>query len=283
MAHYHNYHLVCQLFYYMIFNGAEFGITSTNNFSYFFKYSIINNTLYISDPISCTFNKQSNISIFKAMWYVLMLAEKSFQNQSEHENLKSHYQSFYIDLKNDKDDVPSTSTQKSKKRQPLENDNKTTKQTKFKLSSIKQMIGYGASGVVKLYEKLNNENIAIKIIDMAKNPKGFAQAKNELNIYEILFQLQGDYIPKIEFIWECYPFLIFGMTLIDKLEVGVMSMDQKQQLQIILDKIHDLKVTHNDLRFENIITDKNDKVWLIDFGKAKAHSSQDEIDDDVWQ
>ena len=159
----------------------------------------------------------------------------------------------------------------------------------FKLSSIKEMIGYGATGIVKIYENFRDKDIAIKIVDMANNRNGFEQAKHEVAIYETLRQLQGDCIPKIEFVWECYPFFIFGMTLIKKLgdHVRYMSMDGKKnvmiQLKMILDKIHDVKVTHNDLRFENIIVDNDKKVWLIDFGQAVADSNLDQIDDDEWQ
>ena len=121
------------------------------------------------------------------------------------------------------------------------------------------MIGYGATGIFKIYENFDGQDITIKIVDMANNRNGFEHVKHEVAIYETLSQLQEDCIPKIEFVWERYTFFIFGMTLIKKLGVHVrsMSMDENKdvmiKLKMILNKIHDVKVTHNDLRFENII------------------------------
>ena len=59
-----------------------------------------------------------------------------------------------------------------------------------------------------------------------------------------------------------------------------MTMDQKiavvYQLKNILYNIHKLKVSQNDIRFENIIIDKDNKVWLIDFGLAMVDPSREQ-------
>ena len=292
ISHLHNYKLICQLFFYMILNKSTFGIASTNNLNYFFKYCIDDRTLYISNPISCILNEQSKISIFKSMWYVLMEAEENSKNQSENEKLKNHYDSLLPADIDEESNLPSTSTvttKRQKKSSTLDKDNSKTTKSMFKLSSIKEMIGEGASGVVRRYTKCDGQDIAIKIVDTAKNPTGFEQAKHEIYIYQILNHLQGICIPQINFVWEVYPFFIFGMTLLNKHETDVISMtkDQKKavmyQLKNILSNIHNLKVSHNDIRFENIIIDKDYKVWLIDFGLAVVDPSREQKNNDIWE
>ena len=36
------------------------------------------------------------------------------------------------------------------------------------------------------------------------------------------------------------------------------------------------------IRFENILVDNENKVWLIDFGEAIADSKEDQIEDDIF-
>ena len=56
------------------------------------------------------------------------------------------------------------------------------------------------------------------------------------------------------------------MTLIQNKKAYLLSisLDEKEsfkiQLKCVLDKIHDLKITHNDIRLENIIVDNENKV-----------------------
>ena len=297
MTHFHNFYLVCQIFSYMILNNSSFGIATTNNSSYFFKFSMEDKKLYISDPISCIYDEQkSKISIFKSIWYVVMQAEKiCLKPDSERMELDSHMFSL-SDKKDDNEgdddenNQHSTLTAAAKMQKRTRSGKKidtNTKQSVFKISHIKDLIGYGATSTVKRYENFKGDDIAVKIVDIANTRIGFEQAKQELEIYRILNSLQGKCIPQIEFVWEHWPFLIYGMTLIQNKKVDLVSMDKKEsfkiQLKCVLDKIHDLKVTHNDIRLENIIVDNDNKVWLIDFGKAITDSNENQIENDFWQ
>ena len=292
-ANLHNYHLVCQLFSYMAFNDSTLGIASTNNSSYFFKYNMDVETLYISNPIDCTYDgNSSKISLFKSIWYVLMEANDiSLKSESEREGLIEHYK-LLLPKKDDseeddrEEDQPSTSTAAAQGQ-------KRTRSGKpyFYTSSLKHVIGCGATGAVWYYENFYGQDIAVKLVDMAKNPKGFWQTKSEIEIYQILSEIQGECIPKIEFVFEGYPFLIVGMTLIGNNNKGDLlsrSLDEYEkesfgsQLKCIMDKIHKLKVTHNDIRLENILVDNDNKVWLIDFGRAQADSNEGQIKEDAF-
>lgn len=53
----------------------------------------------------------------------------------------------------------------------------------------------------------------------------------------------------------------------------------KSNLKTALKRLHELKVVHNDLKWNNIIFDPNDQVYIIDFGFARI-LNQDSITTD---
>jgi serine/threonine protein kinase len=99
--------------------------------------------------------------------------------------------------------------------------------------------------------------------------------QQEVNIYKILFDIQGIYIPNLL----CYGFYggmyyAIGMTLLGSALNKCKHITERQRVMglLALNAIHDRGVLHNDIREENILLDDtNDAVYLIDFGMARYH------------
>ena len=128
----------------------------------------------------------------------------------------------------------------------------------------------------------NNMPIALKMTHIDKLPDIEADFKNEVEIYRILQDLQGKYIPNFIFTG-----LIAGYTLCIGLQhVGnipkSLSMEQKQHLLVALSEIHIRGVIHNDIRKENILVDKDERAFIIDFGYSSMNSSREEQQEEMF-
>ncbi|RGB22187.1 kinase-like domain-containing protein [Rhizophagus diaphanus] len=100
--------------------------------------------------------------------------------------------------------------------------------------------------------------------------------QNEVRIYELLSDLQGKYIPKLE----CYGYFengmcyVIGTTLVGNPLSYYEHITEWQKVKgmLALKAIHDRGVLHNDIREENILLDKrNNDVYLIDFGMSSTY------------
>jgi hypothetical protein len=85
------------------------------------------------------------------------------------------------------------------------------------ISSLKDEIGDGKCGYVYRWN-YSGSDIAVKICD-ASNRDGYIMMQNELKAYEILKDLQGQYIPKLLFSGKLDNFIIIGMSFIQGLVV----------------------------------------------------------------
>ncbi|PKK61953.1 kinase-like protein [Rhizophagus irregularis] len=139
----------------------------------------------------------------------------------------------------------------------------------FKFQSI---LGEGRSGKTLLCEFRGN-TIALKSADLSKTPLDIVEEmKKEVEIYKILADIQGKYIPKLI----CYGYygggmsFVIGMTIVGTplCDDHKLTKQQKAQALKALKKIHDHGILHNDIREENILVDSKGNVFLIDFGMA---------------
>ncbi|PKY33571.1 kinase-like protein [Rhizophagus irregularis] len=139
----------------------------------------------------------------------------------------------------------------------------------FKFQSI---LGEGRSGKILLCEFRGN-TIALKSADLSKTPLDIVEEmKKEVEIYKILADIQGKYIPKLI----CYDYygggmsFVIGMTIVGTplCNDHKLTKQQKAQALKVLKKIHDHKILHNDIWKENILVDSKGNVFLIDFGMA---------------
>lgn len=114
------------------------------------------------------------------------------------------------------------------------------------------------------------------IVDVDRDDTFKAMALNELNIYEKLVDLQGSVVPRILFFANTFPFFIIGMTVVKGAKpLSLKATDDHITRQLVnaLEQIHLRGVYHNDLRPDNILIDKDDKLWLIDFSHSICSDS----------
>ena len=63
-----------------------------------------------------------------------------------------------------------------------------------------------------------------------------------------------------------FPYYLIGMELIEGKPLDLYTIESvESKLRCHLDSVHRCEVIHNDLRFSNILVDKDGEVWLIDF------------------
>ncbi|GBC10865.1 hypothetical protein RclHR1_09970005 [Rhizophagus clarus] len=136
----------------------------------------------------------------------------------------------------------------------------------FKYNSI---LGQGRSGKTLLCEFRGN-TIALKCADLSQNPHVLKEMQQEVNIYKILSDIQGTYIPKLVcYGFYCGMYYTIGMTLVGSALNNYKRITERQRATglFALKVIHDRGVLHNDIREENILLDDiNDVIYLIDFG-----------------
>ncbi|QDS96870.1 lipopolysaccharide kinase InaA family protein [Adhaeretor mobilis] len=74
---------------------------------------------------------------------------------------------------------------------------------------------------------------------------------------------------------------IHGTTLFHAIRSGLITdenlPDVARQVATIWQKLIELNISHNDLKPENFMVDRAQRVWLIDFEKTKRHSNRSEL------
>ena len=134
-------------------------------------------------------------------------------------------------------------------------------------------------GRTKVYYEANN-HLALEAIDLWKQPNMLSELHHEIEIYRLLSDLQGRFIPKLVLhgYWEggmyCIGFSLCGTV------PKALSESQKQSALSIIDAIHNRGIIHNDIKTENILIDENGLVYLIDFGFATVNSCKDAQQDE---
>jgi serine/threonine protein kinase len=143
--------------------------------------------------------------------------------------------------------------------------------------TLKKKIGEG--GQAKVYKgSFENETVAVKVLEEV-------DWKCLAHEIVIIANLQHAIIPKFYgiVVEDKVLSLVFqyieGKTL-DEYKLSELSFDTKMKiikdLASVLEYIHSNKFIHRDLKPENLMYDqKNDKVYLIDFGIAKVCTNQE--------
>ncbi|CAG8699602.1 4420_t:CDS:1, partial [Funneliformis mosseae] len=119
--------------------------------------------------------------------------------------------------------------------------------------------------------EFHGKPIVLKCTDLSKKPNCLDELLNKVEMYRVLAKLQGVYIPELLF----YGDLANGMSFIMGLSIVGTTLyhhkidkRQKKRALRVLDKIHDYKILHNDIREENILVDEKGYVYLTDFGMS---------------
>ncbi|KAG9298590.1 hypothetical protein G9A89_006579 [Geosiphon pyriformis] len=129
----------------------------------------------------------------------------------------------------------------------------------------------GRSGKTLLCE-FRGETIALKTVDLAKAPPYLLEEmQKEVEIYESLADIQGQYIPKLV----CHGYygggmcFIIGLTIVGTpLDKHKITKQQSSRALKALEAIHKHGILQNDIREENILVDDSGDIYLIDFGIA---------------
>ncbi|RIA94848.1 kinase-like domain-containing protein, partial [Glomus cerebriforme] len=113
------------------------------------------------------------------------------------------------------------------------------------------------------------EPVAMKAIDLFKEADLLRKVKKEINIYQILMEIQGKYIPKLV----CYGYYGYGMGYFMGITmVGTnlyhhrIDRNQRNRALEALRVIHSYGILHNDIQQENILVNEKGEIYIIDFG-----------------
>jgi predicted Ser/Thr protein kinase len=274
---------IVQLYTYMVVNHLQHGILTSSDYTFFFKRVKVENAvdgfeqLFISTGIA---HNATNPTVLQCIAFFLSLADGTpFRSPPPSLLRQSPRNSKPSSTKNS----PSTlrklaeTTEVASGNQHdcvgIRDDIGLPSESEFALEdfNIKSVLG---SGRTKVYYEANNQ-LALKAIDLWKRPNMLAELQHEIEIYRLLSDLQGRFIPKLVLhgYWEggmyCIGFSLCGTV------PEALSESQKQSVLSIIDAIHDRGIIHNDIKKENILVDENGMVYLIDFGLATLNSCHD--------
>jgi Protein kinase domain len=142
-----------------------------------------------------------------------------------------------------------------------------------------KLLGSGNSKVYLVDYDEDGEQIALKRGD-ALNQSLKMEFDNEIIAYMVLKDLQGNEIPDLKLagyivdeLFICLGFSVCGRSIEEKL-----SDKQKSQIKTSFQKIHDLRVIHNDIKKENMLINDQGDIIIIDFGLAKINATEIEMD-----
>jgi serine/threonine protein kinase len=136
-----------------------------------------------------------------------------------------------------------------------------------------RLLGQGRTKV--FLESYNGEEIALKRADAA-DQEFLQDFKNEVKVYKALKDLQGKILSELKFTgrigsdFNCLGFSLCG-SVPDEETQFEWTEERKDELRKIFKEIHSRKVTHNDIKIENILV-KDGKLFVIDFGFGKIDS-----------
>jgi predicted Ser/Thr protein kinase len=275
---------VNQIYTYMVWNDLQFGILSSFDYTFFLKRCKVENAgdefeqLLISTGIA---HNATNPTVLQSIAYFLSLADgapftspprsqlRQFPRNSRPSSARNSAETTNLTSDNDHDSAS------------IQEDSTAPNESDFALEDfhIKSILGYGRT---KVYYDAKNQ-LALKAIDLWKQPNMLSELQHEIQIYGMLEDLQGKCIPRVVLhgYWEgglyCIGFSLCGAV------PTTLSESQKQSVLSTLDAVHNRGIIHNDIRKENLLVDENGTVYLIDFGFATLDSCRETQQIERWQ
>ena len=278
---------IVQLYTYMVVNHLQHGILTSSDYTFFFKRVKVENAvdgfeqLLISTGIA---HDSTNPTVLQSIAYFLSLADGTpftspppSLRQSPRNSRPSSTRNSPSTLKR----IVETTNFASGNEHgsgTIQDDTSSSYEYDFALEdfNIKSVLGIGRTKVY--YEA--NRNLALKAIDLWKQSDMLGELQHEVEIYRLLSDLQGKFIPKLVLhgYWEGGMYCI-GVSLCGTVPEAL-SESQKQSVLSSIDAIHKLGIIHNDIKKENILVDEKGMVYLIDFGFATLNSCKDAQQDE---
>ncbi|KAI8899605.1 hypothetical protein BC833DRAFT_638956 [Globomyces pollinis-pini] len=279
---------IVQLYTYMVVNHLQHGILTSSDYTFFFKRVKVENAvdgfeqLFISTGIAHNATKPT---VLQSIAYFLSLADGTrFKSPPPSPLRQSPRNSRPSSTRNSPSTprriVETTNFASGNENDyvPIQEDTGSSYESDFALEdfNIESVLG---SGRTKVYYEAKHQ-LALKGIDLWKQSNMLAELHNEIEIYRLLSDLQGRFIPKLVLhgYWEggmyCIGFSLCGTV------PEALSESQKQSVLSSIDTIHKLGIIHNDIKKENILVDENGMVYLIDFGFATLNSCEDAQQDE---
>jgi predicted Ser/Thr protein kinase len=252
--------IIKKIFLYMSENECQYGILTTYDHHWFLRRPLDNpKKLWISEALPL---QSTSPPVLKTYAYVVYQLCKDF------------YSPHFLNVNNEPNNMIQTKNSFNDISNSNQNQNFCFKDFKFK-----KILGIGRSGKTLLCE-FNEEMIALKCTDLWKSPPYILEEmQNEVEIYEILSDIQGEYIPKLV----CYGYYedgmcyVIGTTLVGTNLSNFKHITEQQKTRGLnaLKAIHDKGILHSDIRNENILIDDNG-VYLIDFGMSNYYDDDEE-------
>lgn len=151
---------------------------------------------------------------------------------------------------------------------------------------IKKIIGKGSFGTVYwVYDKKLNRDIACKVENISDG-----KLKYEYNLYNFLRENKMTFIPEIYGYIKTEDKHIMSMELMGKSLDKIFNKNNKKMdistlLKIaincidIMEQLHNCGIIHRDIKPHNFVIDRNkeDKLYIIDFGLAKKYYDMNKI------
>ena len=126
-------------------------------------------------------------------------------------------------------------------------------------------LGAGACGVV--YEaNLDGSPVALKIANISRNSRTTQELANEIHLYEVLAEVQGEIIPHL--VWHGHlderGWYGIATTLCNPQHFAT-----EDEMSTVLGRLAQLGVVHEDIREENFVRSPQGHLFVIDFGQSR--------------
>jgi predicted Ser/Thr protein kinase len=267
------YNALNQIYTYMVWNHLQYGMLSSFDYTFFLKRVKVENAsdgfeqLLISTGIS---HNSTNPTILQSLAYLMSLADGvTFKSPPPSPLRMSPRTSRTASARNS----PRTSRTRMESQPSADDNDENSPEPHYSLEdfSIKSVLGQGRT---KVYYEAKNR-IALKAIDLYKQSSMIDELDHEMEVYDLLSDLQGSYIPTLLL----HGFYEGGMYFIGFSLCGNVpeKLDTKQKRTLLraMDLIHSRGIVHNDIKKENILVDGSGNPFIIDFGFATINTTLD--------
>ena len=254
-----------QLFGYLSHNSLKYGVLTTYAKTWFLKRDC--SKLYVSPTFS--FNN-TDPTVFQSYAYIINLA------------CSNHF-----DVPAPQSPEPETDEDSSSQSScGCIGNNILSKTINLDHFLRRSFLGCGWTGTVFRAE-LDNEEVAIKIVDLSQHPEYEDEILTEVVTYDTLKELQGNCIPKLKVAGFDGMLFVIAMELVGSpLEVERTNHEERLTIVDKLSLIHSFGILHGDVRIDNILINYDSygfKVYFIDFAASKRTSKKSDFAKEMKQ